>query len=330
MNKMSVPHKNASNDHLKCPPLASRTDTSLWSTLFVKAEISSGNMEAAQRLIDLQSDFKLLYCWFSAYTFLFRMAQKCSIGFRSGLFGGYTISLSPTKPALLSHSVVYFAACPGALSCIKIISDFSCPGSDWNHGRLLSCKRLQYTTLFTFTPSGIMKGPTKEDPTMPAQIIIPPPPCCLLIIVSGCLPGKIHPLDHPSGPSKVTRLSSVQITFEKSCFKYCLAHFNLFSLWILVKTGLFCFVLTVAKDFRILQRVVFGTFGSPAFSKISLLVRYDFLLTMRWIFRISLGETDRKWPLFSSSLHPGGLKWIFWLFSHLDQGQLQFCSQAFL
>ena len=79
-----------------------------------------------------------------------------------------------------------------------------------------------------------LKGATNSLPIMPTQIIMSSPPCCRLNRVGAARPCATHPRDHPSGPSSVACISSVNRTRLKSCFRYWTDHARRFSLWMLV------------------------------------------------------------------------------------------------
>ena len=98
-----------------------------------------------------------------------------SMGFKSGEFGGQIISDSFTNPRDFKTAVVAFAACDGALSCIKTTLFSRDKGKSSNHGSSAVFKNWQYVAAVNFNPSGTRNGPTSSSPMMPAQIITPPP-----------------------------------------------------------------------------------------------------------------------------------------------------------
>ena len=115
--------RNKMLSHYACTwhALFRRILTRRWSTEVVRFDISVGVIDAETFLIAFQRSFKFVNCLPLQYILLLIMAHKFSMGFKSGLFGGHTITLSLLKPAFLSQSEVYFELCAGALSCWKII-----------------------------------------------------------------------------------------------------------------------------------------------------------------------------------------------------------------
>ena len=110
-----------------------------------------------------------------------------SMGFKSGEFGDQIISDSFTNPRDFKTAVVAFAACDGALSCMKTTLFSRDKGRSSNHGSSAVFKNSQYVAAVNFNPSGTRNGPTSSSPMMPAQIITPPPPAhsrvtCLTIV----------------------------------------------------------------------------------------------------------------------------------------------------
>uniref|UniRef100_A0AAX7VX44 ABC1 atypical kinase-like domain-containing protein n=1 Tax=Astatotilapia calliptera TaxID=8154 RepID=A0AAX7VX44_ASTCA len=59
---------------------------------------------------------------------------------------------------------------------------------------------------------------------IPAQTSTPPPPCWCLSRTGALCPLPIQPGAHPSGPSRLTLISSVHTTLEKPVLRYFLAH----------------------------------------------------------------------------------------------------------
>uniref|UniRef100_A0A3P9CX86 SPRY-associated domain-containing protein n=1 Tax=Maylandia zebra TaxID=106582 RepID=A0A3P9CX86_9CICH len=58
---------------------------------------------------------------------------------------------------------------------------------------------------------------------IPAQTSTPPPPCWRLSRTGALCPLPIQPRAHPSGPSRLTLISSVHKTLEKPVLRYFLA-----------------------------------------------------------------------------------------------------------
>ena len=72
-------------------------------------------------LIAFQRSFKFVNCLPLLYsTLLLIIIHKFSMGFKSGLFGGHTITLWLLKPAFLSQSVVYVDLCAGTFLAGKL------------------------------------------------------------------------------------------------------------------------------------------------------------------------------------------------------------------
>ena len=194
------------------------------------------------------------------------------MGFRSGEFGGQIISNSFTNPRDFKTAVVAFAACDGALSCMKTTLFSRDEGRSSNHGSSAVFKNSQYVAAVNFNPSGTRNGPTSSSPMMPAQIITPPPPCWRLILVWHVLPLYTQPLAQPSGPSNVALDSSVNSTKFISVFMYFFDHSIRKRRCLGVRGGFVLGLLIAATFLRRRLWVVFGTFTRPASSKIFALV----------------------------------------------------------
>ena len=76
-------------------------------------------------------------------------------------------------------------------------------------------RRFRYVSVFIFTPSGTLSGPTSSLPIIPAQNMTLPPPCCRLTLDGLLQPFTNQPLHQPSGPRRVTLHLSVKRTVWK-------------------------------------------------------------------------------------------------------------------
>ncbi len=141
------------------------------------------------------------------------------------------------------------------------------------------------------------KGPTSSLPMIPAQNMTPPPPCWRRSLVGTWWPSTNHPLLHPSGPSRVTRHSSVNKTVWKLVFMYVWAHCNRFCLCALVRGGRIVGLCTTASFWRILHLEVCGTPEAPAASNTCLLLCNGILAAALIIRQICMAETFLILPL---------------------------------
>ncbi len=169
------------------------------------------------------------------------------------------MSFSPFMPIAANDTEVFFAVWDGALSCMKMILLRKAQFFFLYHGRKWSVRNSIYFAEVIFTPSGTLKGPTSSLPMIPAQNMTPPPPCWRRSLVGRWWPSTNHPLLHPSGPSRVTRHSSVNKTVWKLVFMYLWAHCNRFCLCALVRGGRIVGLCTTASFWRILHLEVCGT-----------------------------------------------------------------------
>ena len=228
-------------------------------------------------------DTLLIYIWLNAYL-------KCTVRptvivqsdfFKFNIFpgeqGGQTIKLSPLHPIWPRNCLVALAECDGALSSINtnfLRRPKSCSS---DQGRSTSSKRAQYEIEVILTPYRTWKGLVSSLSMMPAHTIAPPPRYLVgaeSVGVVLCPPSQTLPLHQPSGPSRVDRVSSVNITYFISSFMYVVAYSCL--IWTCLGVN-GCFIsgdLTVAMVWSTRLRVIFldicyDTVGKYAFTGIS-------------------------------------------------------------
>ena len=131
------------------------------------------------------------------------------------------------------------------------------------------------------SPSSTRKGPTSSSLIIPADTTTPPPPCWCLSRSGALCPLLIQPGAHPSGPSKVTLISSVHKIFEKSVFRYFLAQSWRFNLCVLFSGGQVSAFLTLAMSLSTEHLVLLGTPGRLQFSNMTALEDNGFLVASR-------------------------------------------------
>lgn len=131
-------------------------------------------------------------------------------------------------------------------------------------------------------------------PSMPTSNLLPP------VIRSGALcPLVIQPKDHPSGPSRVTLISYLHKTFEKSVFKYLLAQSWHFNLWLLLSGGHVPAFFTLAMFQSTWHLFLLDTPGMLQFRNMLALEDNRFLVASHLIFlksfAINLRLSFSKW-----------------------------------
>ncbi len=107
------------------------------------------------------------------WTAIFRSLQRCSIGFKSGLWLGHSRTVTEL---LWSHSFVILAVCLGSLSCWKVNLRPSL--RSWALWRRFSSRISLYLTAFIF-PSIATSRPVPAAEKHPHSMMLPPP-CSLL------------------------------------------------------------------------------------------------------------------------------------------------------
>ncbi len=107
------------------------------------------------------------------WTAIFRSLQRCSIGFKSGLWLGHSRTVTEL---LWSHSFVILAVCLGSLSCWKVNLRPSL--RSWALWRRFSSRISLYLAAFIF-PSIATSLPVPGSWKTPHSMMLPPP-CSLL------------------------------------------------------------------------------------------------------------------------------------------------------
>ncbi len=103
------------------------------------------------------------------WTAIFRSLQRCSIGFKSGLWLGHSRTVTEL---LWSHSFVILAVCLGSLSCWKVNLRPSL--RSWALWRRFSSRISLYLTAFIF-PSIATSRPVPAAEKHPHSMMLPPP-----------------------------------------------------------------------------------------------------------------------------------------------------------
>ena len=132
---------------------------------------------------------------------------------------------------------------------------------------------------------------------IPSQIIAPPPSCCHLILLCGVVPLSSQPLIQPSGPSRVSRDSSVNNTCSKFVFMYDLAQSKRGSLCLCFSGGLIVGFAIFPRLLKILHRPALDLEGAPASANILELVEWGFFDKTLFTELISRREIFRNLPL---------------------------------
>ncbi len=102
------------------------------------------------------------------WTAIFRSLQRCSIGFKSGLWLGHSITVTE----LWSHSFVILAVCLASLSCWKVNLQPSL--RSWALWRRFSSRISLYLAAFIF-PSIATNRPVPAAEKHPHSMMLPPP-----------------------------------------------------------------------------------------------------------------------------------------------------------
>ncbi len=108
------------------------------------------------------------------WTAIFRSLQRCSIGFKSGLWLGHSRTVTEL---LWSHSFVILAVCLGSLSCWKVNLRPSL--RSWALWRRFSSRISLYLAAFIF-PSIATSRPVPAAEKHPHSMMLPPPCFTLL------------------------------------------------------------------------------------------------------------------------------------------------------
>ncbi len=103
------------------------------------------------------------------WTAIFRSLQRCSIGFKSGLWLGHSRTVTEL---LWSHSFVILAVCLGSLSCWKVNLWPSL--RSWALWRRFSSRISLYLATFIF-PSIATSRPVPAAEKHPHSMMLPPP-----------------------------------------------------------------------------------------------------------------------------------------------------------
>ncbi len=103
------------------------------------------------------------------WTAIFRSLQRCSIGFKSGLWLGHSRTVTEL---LWSHSFVILAVCLGSLSCWKVNLRPSL--RSWALWRRFSSRISLYLAAFIF-PSIATSRPVPAAEKHPHSMMLPPP-----------------------------------------------------------------------------------------------------------------------------------------------------------
>ncbi len=103
------------------------------------------------------------------WTAIFRSLQRCSIGFKSGLWLGHSRTVTEL---LWSHSFVILAVCLGSLSCWKVNLRPSL--RSWALWRRFSSRISLYLAAFIF-PSIATGRPVPAAEKHPHSMMLPPP-----------------------------------------------------------------------------------------------------------------------------------------------------------
>ncbi len=103
------------------------------------------------------------------WTAIFRSLQRCSIGFKSGLWLGHSRTVTEL---LWSHSFVILAVCLGSLSCWKVNLRPSL--RSWALWRRFSSRISLYLPAFIF-PSIATSRPIPAAEKHPHSMMLPPP-----------------------------------------------------------------------------------------------------------------------------------------------------------
>ncbi len=139
------------------------------------------------------------------WTAIFRSLQRCSIGFKSGLWLGHSRTVTEL---LWSHSFVILAVCLGSLSCWKVNLRPSL--RSWALWRRFSSRISLYLAAFIF-PSIATSRPVAEK--HPHSMMLPPPCFTVGTVLDRwwAVPGFLHTYRLELRPKSSILVSSDQI-----------------------------------------------------------------------------------------------------------------------
>ena len=203
------------------------------------------NLEITDRSKFLQQVVKashipylLVYCLSPWIISALTTFHKFSMQLRSGDEGDHSISRSPLMLFDAKNSQVSLDAWAGALPCMNIHICLNVRFWERYEGNELSVKNSMQHLQSILTQSGTLNGPIRLLPTVPAQNLTPPPSCWRLSLIGTLLPSRIQLCDQQSDPSSFARDSSVNITLEKSTFRYFFAYETILTLFLCIMNGL--------------------------------------------------------------------------------------------
>ncbi len=132
--------------------------------------------------------------------------QRCSIGFKSGLWPGHSRTVTEL---LWSHSFVILAVCLGSLSCWKVNLRPSL--RSWALWRRFSSRISLYLTAFIF-PSIVTSRPVPAAEKHPHSMMLPPPCFTVGTVLDRwwAVPGFLHTYHLELRPKSYILVSSDQ------------------------------------------------------------------------------------------------------------------------
>ncbi len=136
----------------------------------------------------------------------FRSLQRCSIGFKSGLWLGHSRTVTEL---LWSHSFVILAVCLGSLSCWKVNLRPSL--RSWALWRRFSSRISLYLAAFIF-PSIATSRPVPAAEKHPHSMMLPPPCFTVGTVLDRwwAVPGFLHTYRLELRPKRSILVSSDQ------------------------------------------------------------------------------------------------------------------------
>ncbi len=149
------------------------------------------------------------------WTAIFRSLQRCSIGFKSGLWLGHSRTVTEL---LWSHSFVILAVCLGSLSCWKVNLRPSL--RSWALWRRFSSRISLYLAAFIF-PSIATSRPVPAAEKHPHSMMLPPPCFTVGTVLDRwwAVPGFLHTYRLELRPKSSILVSSdqriLQVFFSK-------------------------------------------------------------------------------------------------------------------
>ncbi len=140
------------------------------------------------------------------WTAIFRSLQRCSIGFKSGLWLGHSRTVTEL---LWSHSFVILAVCLGSLSCWKVNLRPSL--RSWALWRRFSSRISLYLAAFIF-PSTATSRPVPAAEKHPHSMMLPPPCFTVGTVLDRwwAVPGFLHTYRLELRPKSYILVSSDQ------------------------------------------------------------------------------------------------------------------------